>query len=114
MELHPLAGEFASVAQAYERGMREHAPAVIGAIAAGLGIGPGDRVLDLGGGTGKLSRALVAYRVGVLAVEPQAGHLVERRPSRGSRRRSGRLDGVYLELFAYNRSGVRLTVRRCG
>jgi ubiquinone/menaquinone biosynthesis C-methylase UbiE len=71
VELHPLARQFASVAQAYERGWPEYAPAVIGATAAELGIAPGDRVLDLAAGTGKLTRALVAYGFGVVAVEPQ-------------------------------------------
>ena len=70
VELHPLAQQFASVADAYERGRPEYAPAVIGAIAAELGIGPGDRVLDLAAGTGKLTRALVAYGFEVTAVEP--------------------------------------------
>ena len=70
VELHPLAQQFASVADAYERGRPEYAPAVIGAIAAELGIGPGDRVLDLAAGTGKLTRALVAYGFAVTAVEP--------------------------------------------
>jgi SAM-dependent methyltransferase len=70
VELHPLARQFASVADAYERGRPEYAPAVIGAIAAELGIRPGDRVLDLAAGTGKLTRALVAYGFGVVAVEP--------------------------------------------
>lgn len=70
VELHPLAQQFASVADAYERGRPEYAPAVIGAIAAELAIGPGDRVLDLAAGTGKLTRALVAYGFAVTAVEP--------------------------------------------
>jgi SAM-dependent methyltransferase len=70
VELHPLAQQFASVADAYERGRPEYAPAVIGATAAELGIGPGDRVLDLAAGTGKLTRALVAYGFAVTAVEP--------------------------------------------
>ena len=70
MELHPLAQQFASVADAYERGRPDYAPAVIGAIAAELGIAPGDRVLDLAAGTGKLTRALVAQGFVVTAVEP--------------------------------------------
>ena len=71
MELHPLASQFASVADVYERGRPEYRPAVIGAVAAELGIRPGDRVLDLAAGTGKLTRALVGYGFEVTAVEPQ-------------------------------------------
>ena len=72
MALHPLASKFASVADAYERGRPEYAPAAVGAIAAELGLTPGGRVLDLAAGTGKLSRALLAYGLEVVAVEPQA------------------------------------------
>jgi SAM-dependent methyltransferase len=71
MTLHPLATQFASVADAYERGRPGYAPAVIGATAAELGIQPGDPVLDLAAGTGKLTAALVGYGFDVLAVEPQ-------------------------------------------
>ena len=71
MELHPLAQKFASVADVYERGRPDYAPAVIGATAAELGIQPGDRVVDLAAGTGKLTRALVAFGFDVVAVEPQ-------------------------------------------
>lgn len=72
MQIHPLARQFATVADSYERGRPEYAPAVLGAFAAELGIGPGEPVLDLGAGTGKLSRALVAFGFDVVAVEPQA------------------------------------------
>ena len=44
---------------------------MIGATAAELGIQPGDRVVDLAAGTGKLTRALVAFGLDVVAVEPQ-------------------------------------------
>src|ERR1700676_5785715 len=70
--LHPLAEHFASVAGAYERGRPEYAPAVVGALVAELAIPPHARVLDLGAGTGKLSRALLAAELDVLAAEPQA------------------------------------------
>jgi SAM-dependent methyltransferase len=70
--LHPLAESFATVADAYEHGRPEYAPAVVGALAAELGLGPGARVLDLAAGTGKLTRALLAGGLDVLAVEPQA------------------------------------------
>jgi SAM-dependent methyltransferase len=71
VELHPLATRFASVADAYERGRPEYRPAVVGALAAELGLGLGARVLDLAAGTGKLTRALIAGGLDVVAVEPQ-------------------------------------------
>ena len=70
--LHPLAAQFASVADVYERGRPEYAPAVVGALAAELGIAPGAAVLDLAAGTGKLTRPLLAAGFDVVAVEPQA------------------------------------------
>jgi SAM-dependent methyltransferase len=72
MTLHPLAAQFAGVADAYERGRPEYAPAVVGAITSELGVGPDGRVLDLAAGTGKLTRALVHAGLDVVAVEPQA------------------------------------------
>jgi SAM-dependent methyltransferase len=71
MPLHPLAENFASVAEAYERGRPEYPPAAIGALAAELGLAREARVLDLAAGTGKLTRALVAAGLDVVAVEPQ-------------------------------------------
>jgi SAM-dependent methyltransferase len=71
MPLHPLAENFASVAEAYERGRPEYPPAAIGALAAELGLARHARVLDLAAGTGKLTRALVAAGLDVVAVEPQ-------------------------------------------
>jgi SAM-dependent methyltransferase len=72
MALHPLANQFASVAEVYERGRPDYAPAVVGAFAAELGLAAGARVLDLAAGTGKLTRALLAFGVDVMAVEPHA------------------------------------------
>jgi len=60
------------VADVYERGRPEYAPAVVGALAAELRIAPGAPVLDLGAGTGKLTRALVGFGLEVVAVEPLA------------------------------------------
>ncbi len=71
MELHPLASKFADVAAAYERGRADYEPAVVGALAAELGLDKGDRVLDLAAGTGKLTRALLAWGLDITAVEPQ-------------------------------------------
>jgi SAM-dependent methyltransferase len=72
MSLHPLAERFASVAGAYERGRPGYAPAVTDALAAELRLAPGARVLDLAAGTGKLTRALLAAGLDVIAVEPHA------------------------------------------
>ena len=72
MALHPLAEQFASVADAYERGRPEYPPAVVGALGAELGVSPGAPVLDLAAGTGKLSRALLAAGFDLVAVEPLA------------------------------------------
>lgn len=71
VELHPLAQRFAAVADAYDRGRPDYAPAVIGAIAAELSVPAGALVLDLAAGTGKLTRALLAAGLDVVAVEPQ-------------------------------------------
>jgi SAM-dependent methyltransferase len=72
VRLHPLAEQFASVAGAYERGRPDYAPAVVGALAAELGLFPHAAVLDLAAGTGKLTRALLLGGLDVVAVEPQA------------------------------------------
>lgn len=72
MALHPLATQFADVADAYERGRPEYPPAVVGAIVAELGIPAAGSVLDLAAGTGKLTRALLHAGLEVVAVEPQA------------------------------------------
>jgi SAM-dependent methyltransferase len=72
VNLHPLAERFASLADVYERGRPEYAPAVVGALSAELGLAHNARVLDLAAGTGKLSRALVAAGLDVVAVEPHA------------------------------------------
>jgi len=69
--LHPLAGRFASVAEEYELGRPEYPPGVVGALMAELGLEPGTAVLDLAAGTGKLTRALLAAGLDVVAVEPK-------------------------------------------
>lgn len=71
MALHPLAARFEVVADSYDRGRPEYAPAVIGALSAELRLAPDARVLDLAAGTGKLTRALLAAGLNVVAVEPQ-------------------------------------------
>jgi SAM-dependent methyltransferase len=69
--LHDRAARgFADVAGPYERG-RPGYPAALGALLRDeFQIGPGRRVLDLGAGTGKLTRVLLDTGADVLAAEP--------------------------------------------
>jgi ubiquinone/menaquinone biosynthesis C-methylase UbiE len=72
VNLHPLAASFVDVADSYERGRPDYTPAAAQAVADELHLDPGDRVLDLAAGTGKLTRALLGVGLDVVAVEPQA------------------------------------------
>jgi SAM-dependent methyltransferase len=73
MAIHPAARVgFAREAEAYERGRPEYPPAAVAWLAAQLRLGPGRTVLDVGAGTGKLTRALARSGARVIAVEPVA------------------------------------------
>ena len=71
MSLHPLARQFDSVADVYERGRPECPAETAASIMRELGIPEGAPVLDLGAGTGKLTRGLMGAGMDVIAVEPQ-------------------------------------------
>jgi SAM-dependent methyltransferase len=70
MDLHPLVAGFTDVADEYELGRPGYPPAAVAAIARGLGLADGARIADVGAGTGKLSRVLLAAGFEVVAVEP--------------------------------------------
>ena len=67
---HPESRSFELVADVYQRSRPSYPQEAIDWIAAKLGLGSGTTVLDLGAGTGKLTRALVETGARVIAVEP--------------------------------------------
>jgi SAM-dependent methyltransferase len=85
------ARSFETVAAEYERHRPEYPPEALRWAAGKLGLERGARVLDVGAGTGKLTRGLVSLGFEVAAVEPGAPMLdqlraavVEAEPHEGS------------------------------
>ena len=76
---HPDSRSFELVADLYERARPEYPPEAIDWLAEQLDLGEGRVVLDLGAGTGKLTRALVATGAHVIAVEPGEAMLAQLR-----------------------------------
>jgi ubiquinone/menaquinone biosynthesis C-methylase UbiE len=76
---HPNSRSFELVADVYERARPEYPPEAVAWLAEKLGLAPGRTVLDLGAGTGKLTRALVPTGARVIAVEPGERMLAELR-----------------------------------
>lgn len=73
------ARSFDTAAAEYERHRPEYPPAALAWVAERLELGPGKRVVDVGAGTGKLTRGLLAIGVEVVAVEPGPSMLAELR-----------------------------------
>jgi len=75
MGLHPATRGFETAGERYERGRPEYPPSAIDWLVERLGLAerPGARVLDIGAGTGKLTRPLLERGLRALAVEPVAG-----------------------------------------
>jgi SAM-dependent methyltransferase len=82
--IHRAAAEgFAAGAANYVAGRPEYPPAIERWLAQDLGLGRGKTALDLGAGTGKFSRSLLAIGANVIAVEPipaMLGQLVRQYP----------------------------------
>lgn len=63
---------FGEVAEDYERNRPEYPDALIDELVGITGVGSGDPVLEIGAGTGKATRRLVARGLHVTALEPDA------------------------------------------
>ncbi|HET7130296.1 MAG TPA: methyltransferase domain-containing protein [Gaiellaceae bacterium] len=73
MRIDPVAAAgFGAAAEVYERARPSYPPEAIDWLLERTGIGPGDTIVDLGAGTGKLTRLLLASGARVVAVEPIA------------------------------------------
>ena len=71
--VHPAARTgYTAGAAAYERGRPAYPPEAVAWLLEGLALDEGDAVLELGAGTGKLTRLLVDAGLRVVAVEPVA------------------------------------------
>jgi SAM-dependent methyltransferase len=69
----PRAARFGEVADRYERARPLYPEAALSELAVRCRLRPGTPVADLGAGTGKLTRQLVAVGADVVAIEPAAG-----------------------------------------
>jgi ubiquinone/menaquinone biosynthesis C-methylase UbiE len=76
---HPDSRSFDQVAELYERGRPSYPEEAVSWLADRLGIDASATVLDLGAGTGKLTRLLVPRAARVIAVEPGPAMLAELR-----------------------------------
>ena len=76
---HPLSRSFEQVAGLYERARPEYPSEAVDWLTERLDLRAGRTVLDLGAGTGKLTRALVPTGARVIAVEPGERMLAELR-----------------------------------
>jgi SAM-dependent methyltransferase len=71
--LHPAVRGFDRRARSYERGRPGYPAPALEFLRRTFELGPGQVVVELGSGTGKLTRGLLSFGAAVVAVEPAAG-----------------------------------------
>jgi SAM-dependent methyltransferase len=71
--LHPAVAGFDRSAEAYERGRPGYPGDALAYLREALHLHPGDRVLELGAGTGKFTRAMRGWSARRIALEPVPG-----------------------------------------
>ncbi len=71
--IHDAAAQgYEASADTYEQARPGYSDAAVAQLADGIRLAPGDTVVDIGAGTGKLTRALTGYGAHLVAVEPVA------------------------------------------
>lgn len=70
---HAAVAGFDRAAGAYERGRPGYPTAAVEYLHSALRVRPGDRVVELGAGTGKFTRALAPWDAQIIAIEPTEG-----------------------------------------
>ena len=70
---HAAVAGFDRAAGAYERGRPGYPTAAVAYLRSALDVRPGDRVVELGAGTGKFTRALAGWDARLIAIEPTEG-----------------------------------------
>jgi ubiquinone/menaquinone biosynthesis C-methylase UbiE len=102
-EIRRRATVFGTVAREYETARPDYPAAAVSWLAGRLGIAAGRDVLDLGAGTGKLTRQIAALGANVVAVEPDEEMRVElERTLPGARALPGTAEAIPLPDSSVN------------